>query len=88
LTYDDESHVYTQKLLFPIGEEKKFDELTFKPRLDIETIQNALQGVKSTDADGRILAYISALTGFSKSVIKKMDSEDYGVAQSIAIFFL
>lgn len=88
LTFDSDNHQLIQTLNFEIGEETKIGKITFSPRIQIGAIQRALQGVSAANADGRILAYISALTGVSKAIIEKMDSEDYTVAQSIAIFFL
>ena len=84
----NEDKSFTQKLKFEVGEEIKILELKYRPRLDMSTIHSKLDGVKSSDGDGRVLAYVAALTGQVKSVIKKLDSEDYSVAQSIAIFFL
>ncbi len=54
----------------------------------MSTIHSHLQGVKPSDADGRVGAYIAALTSTPKAVINCLDTEDYGIAQSIAIFFL
>lgn len=75
-------------LNFPIGEEQKIDKLIFKPRLKVGTVHKHLQGVKATDADGRILAYVAALTSTAKAVVEAIDTEDYAVCTSVAIFFL
>jgi hypothetical protein len=75
-----------QILKFPISDE--IDKLVFKPRIKVNTIQVHLQGVKSSDADGRVTAYIAALTSKPKEVIKSMDTEDYSIGKSIAYFFL
>lgn len=83
-----ESNEFVQKLSFPVGEEKIIDSLKYKPRITIGNIQDNMKNVKPGDSDGRISAYIAALTGQPTAVIKKMDSEDYSVAQAIAIFFL
>lgn len=77
-----------QSLIHPIGDEKMISELTYKSRIQIGQIHEYLKNVKPGDADGRIVAYISALTGNTPAVIKKMDTEDYSIAQSIAVFFL
>ena len=78
------------KLKFPVEAENDmgFSELKFRPRLKTETVQKHLQGVKPSDVDGRLTAYIAALTSTPKSSIVKMDSEDTGLASAIAVFFL
>ena len=83
-----EGNELEQTLTFPIGEEQKVLALKYKSRIHIGAIQDYLKNVKSSDSDGRVMAYISALTGVAPAVIKKMDTEDYSIAQSIAIFFL
>lgn len=84
--------VLVQELSFPIGEDGKdtmaVKTLEFKPRLKISTVHNHLQGVKSTDADGRVHAYVAALTSKPKDLIRAMDTEDFSTSQAIAIFFL
>lgn len=77
-----------QVLKFPTEGEMPVTKMEYAPRLKVSTIHEKLQGVKSTDADGRICAYIAALTNNPKNVVKAMDTEDYGVAQAVAIFFL
>ena len=80
-----------QELKFPIedkGGSTAFKTLEYKPRLNMASIHLHLQGVKSADADGRVCAYVAALTSKPKELIKKLDTEDYGIAQAIAIFFL
>lgn len=86
---DDKSFV--QKLNFPLGEEGKeatITTLTYKPRIKVQTVQVCLQGIKPADADGRVCGYISALTGTDRNIIKQLDTEDYSIGESIAIFFL
>lgn len=80
---DDKSVEHTLK--FAIGDLTK---VSYKPRLQMNSIHVHMQGVKSTDADGRVVAYIAALTSQAKEMIKKFDTEDFDVAQSIAIFFI
>lgn len=75
-------------LRFPIGEKTPVAKIDFKPRLKMKTITDHLQGVKATDFDGRVVAYISALTNQTKTIIGDMDTEDFGLAQSIALFFI
>jgi hypothetical protein len=88
LSVNPEGKELVQILNFPIGEEMKVNKLEYKPRLTVGAVQSHLNGVKATDADGRIIAYIAALTSQPKELIKKMDTEDNGLAQSIAVFFL
>ncbi len=88
LSIDATTKEITQVLKFPLDGEIPVKELKYKPRVNIGTIQAHLQGVKATDADGRILAYIAALTGSVKAVIKNLDTEDHAIGQSIALFFI
>ena len=83
---DDCTLVHTLK--FPTDGELSIKVLEYKPRIKMETIQVHLQGVKAADADGRVNAYIAALTSKPKDLIKKLDTEDYSICQSVAIFFL
>lgn len=85
---DDKTFTLVYELREPIGSDSKISKLEFKPRLKMGVIHQHLQGVKPSDADGRVCAYIAALTSTTKSVLSQMDSEDYAVPQSIAIFFL
>jgi len=84
----NENKVFIHELLTPIGSEAKITKLEFAPRISIGSVHKHLEGVKSDSVDGRILAYVAALTSNTKDVIKKLDTEDYGICQSIAIFFL
>lgn len=90
LVLDSETKILKQTLRFPIGEDKDVavSVLEFKPRLKVSTVHAHLQGVKSTDADGRLCAYMAALTSKPKELLKAMDTEDYNVGMGIAIFFL
>lgn len=88
LSVNPDTKELIQTLNFPIGDEMKVSKLEFKPRLTVGSVQSHLNGVKATDADGRIIAYVAALTSQPKELIKKLDTEDNSVAQSIAIFFL
>lgn len=88
LEINPETKNITQNLDFPIGSEMKVSKLEYKPRLTVGEIQSHMGGVKATDADGRITAYVAALTNQPKELIKKLDTEDNSIAQSIAIFFL
>lgn len=91
LTLNDDK-TFVQSLNFPIGVgekgEEKITSLSYKPRLKVQTVQVCLQGIKASDADGRVCGYISALTGTDRNIIKQLDTEDYSIGESIAIFFL
>lgn len=91
LAYDSDSKVLSYKLKFPLEDESgsyTLSNLDFKYRLTSNDLAPYLKGVKPTDADGRLAAYICALTGKAGGYIKKLDTEDLSVAQSIAVFFL
>ena len=84
----NENNSFTHTLKFPIGENGQITKLEYKPRLEVKEIQLQMQGIKSTDLHGMILSYVSALTGKAKGIVSAMDSEDYTIAQGIAIFFM
>ncbi len=86
-----EDKTFVHALKFPIEStdgKPAFETFEYKPRLKMETIHLHLQNVKAGDADGRVCAYVAALTSKSKDIVKKLDTEDYSIAQAIAIFFL
>jgi hypothetical protein len=85
----NEDKTFTHNLSLPISSgDTPIASLTYKPRLTVGAVHAAMQGVKADNADGRILAYVAALSGQPKGVIAHIDTEDYGVCQAIAIFFL
>lgn len=84
----DEQMVFVHTLKFPLMNEQPVKELSYKPRLSVLDIHSKLEGVKSSDADGRVLAYVAALAGKPRQIIKSLDSEDYAISQALAIFFL
>lgn len=63
-------------------------KLDFKPRLQLRQVQPRLKEVKAGDGDGRIMAYLSALTGKNTGVLGLMDTVDYTACSNIVIFFL
>jgi hypothetical protein len=77
--------IITQKLNFPVD---GVSELVYKLRLEVRDARKRLEAVSSGDADGRITAYISALTGKSMGQIGLLDTVDYSMAQNMAVFFL
>lgn len=88
LVLNPETKVFTYQLRSPIGNGEAVKSLNFKPRLKVSAVQNHLRGVKATDADGRILAYVCALTSQNSEIIKDMETHDYSVCRDITVFFL
>ncbi len=83
-----EDCVFIQKLNFPIKGEIVTSELKYMARSDVSTINSNLRGVKADNPDGRVVAYIAALTQNPKGLIEALDTSDYKVGQSIAVFFI
>jgi len=79
---------FTQKLLFPIGEGEAVKELTYKPRINGVMLAPCLTGVKASDGDARVVAYLQCLTGEAKQILKSLDPADSRIANSIVVFFL
>jgi hypothetical protein len=88
LKLNPETFVFTHTLLEPESVNNEIKELTYKPRLNDKMLKPYLNGVKTTDAEGRLLAYVSALTGQVKGVLESLDSADKKIMLSIAVFFL
>lgn len=86
LMYDDKTHVLTHTLINP-PEDAPVKEMKYKHRIRPIDVEPYLKGVSPTDADGRVRAWIQALTGQPMNVVRKLDTEDYSLAQSIALFF-
>lgn len=77
------------KLLFPTNDGEGISVLNFKNRLTVGERQATTKGVAANDAEGRLIAYIAALTDQPAGVIKKLESgEDYERASAIAVYFL
>lgn len=75
-------------LKFPIKEEIETNELKYKPRIAVKAVHQQMVGVKADNVDARIMAYVAVLTGKAKGVLANLDSEDYSICTSIAVFFL
>jgi|TARA_R110001599_G_scaffold341931_1_gene563270 hypothetical protein len=84
----NEDDQLVQTLDFPIEAEIRTTNLTYKNRVSVSEMNSKLKGVKSGDVDDRVLRVISAITGKPAGVIGRLDTSDYSVAQSVAIFFL
>lgn len=87
LTISEEMEI-VHELKFPIDEEIKTTELRYKPRIAVKHVHQHMVGVKADNVDGRILAYVAVLTGKPKALLASLDSEDYSICTSIAVFFL
>jgi len=81
----DEDKKLIQDLSFPL---EGVSELVFKPRIQAVDINAALKGIKMNDNNGRVIAYISALTGRPKTLISKLDTEDMSIGNTLAVFFI
>lgn len=85
----NEENEIVQVLKTPIGTgDKQIKEFKYKPRITVGAVQQHLKNIQTSDADGRVVCYIQALTGQSAGMIKGLDSVDYDIAQTIAIFFI
>ena len=47
-----------------------------------------MKGIKNNDSDGRLRAWMSAITGVNKSLLNLLDTNDYSVAEAIVTYFL
>lgn len=91
LKVDEKTLELTHVLDFPITDDEgnpATTELKYKPRITVAEQRSKLKGVKSDDADGRVVALVAAISGRSAGIINKLDMNDYSVAQSVAVFFL
>jgi microcompartment protein CcmL/EutN len=87
----EESGEIVHHLIFPITDEhgnETVKQLRYKLRVNERMLEPYRKGLKAGDNDGRLNAYVCALTGSVKGVIHSLDSEDLGIAQNIALFFL
>lgn len=90
LVLNQDDWKFTHTLLHPFGsdESAKITSLVYRSRLNDKLLKPCVQGVKANDADGRLLAYIAALTDQSRGLLESMDSVDKKIAMAIAVFFL
>ncbi len=80
---------FVQTLLTPVGtDDNSIKTLEYQSRLNRKMVQPYLQGLKTNDGDGRVLAYLAALTGQPKNILNTLDSEDQRIADSIVVFFV
>jgi hypothetical protein len=73
---------------FPVqGEGTNFTKATFKPRMSALERESATKGITAGDGYGRINAIAAELCGTPRGIMKKLDTEDYKIVESIAVFF-
>jgi len=84
ISLDNTTFEINQKLVFKV--DGLIDSLTYKPRMAVGDLNKV--PTKPGDFDGKIAAYIAALTGKGLSHIQKLDTEDYKIGQAIAVFFI
>ena len=84
----DESLVITQNLDFPLGENSEVKQFTYKERITKKEVDDKLSVMKNKDGSASITAYVAALTLQPVGIIDKLDTRDYSISQSIAVFFI
>jgi hypothetical protein len=87
LSVDSEGN-FVHKLMFPTEGDKSITELKYKKRLQERDTRRPLKGVSPTDIEGRMTAYIQALTDETSGIIGALDTYDARIAKSIVVFFL
>jgi len=91
LTLEPDSGMITQKLKFPLKNESgltTLDSLNYKYRLNQKQVKDSSIGLKARDIEGKVAAYIAALTDQSRSIINLLDTEDRKIADAIVTYFL
>ncbi|MBC7486083.1 MAG: hypothetical protein H7282_04975 [Cytophagaceae bacterium] len=84
----DDQGCFTQQIQHTSEDEAAVSVLKYKSRVSARVVEPHLKGVKGSDSDGRILAYMACLTDQPKGVLKALDSSDSRIANSIVVFFL
>tara|TARA_R110000796_G_scaffold166023_1_gene282899 strand:- start:193 stop:618 length:426 start_codon:yes stop_codon:yes gene_type:complete len=87
----DKSHNLVHTLKFPILDEDgkpALSVLTYKPRLMMQEIEQKTQSINMKNTFELLRAYVAALTGVNSGLIKKLDTSDHKISQTIALFFL
>lgn len=88
LVWDDEKKLLKQILQWPVGENEELKSIEYKHRITQGDISARLRNSKSDDAFAVMGVYISAITGQPVAILDKLDSSDYSIAQSVAVFFM
>lgn len=76
------------KLKFPTEGEEPVTKITFKPRIKTGDINTRLKNMKSKDSLNTLLAVISAVTNQPTSLLEKLDTQDMGICNAVAVFFI
>jgi hypothetical protein len=84
----DENKNFIHTLRFPTEGEKSLTTLTYMPRIDIGTLNNRLDKIKSLSINARMLAYGAALTNQTSVLLGKLDTADKKIMEAIIVFFL
>lgn len=79
---------FSQKLIFPIGEELIVSEFNYKARLKVGLMEEHVKSMKNNDMISVTRAYLCALSNQPKEIINEIDTEDYSIASAIAVFFM
>ena len=88
IVFDSETLAITQHLDFPLGEDSSLKTLTYKDRITKKEVDDKLSAMKNKDGSASITAYVAALTLQPVAIIDKLDTRDYSISQSIAVFFI
>lgn len=86
----NEKGEFEQTLKFPGDAPAAVKKMVYKQRILIGDVQHHIKNnkIQLADFDGRINCYIQTLTSAPYAVIAKMESTDYDIMQSIAVFFM
>lgn len=76
-----------QILLHPVGTDGGITEIKYKNRLNDLMLRPYVKNVDADDADGRMTAFMAALSTQPKNVLMSMDGTDKRIAISIVVFF-
>lgn len=88
LIFDKDTKELKLQLAVPLGTNEQIKELTFKARISVGEVHPYLKKIKTGDGDGRLLAYVKALTNETDILIESMDTGDQSLATCIVVFFL
>lgn len=91
LSFSSEDHTLVHTLQVPIENSEGTvvqKEFTYKPRIKVSDIHREMKGIKASDMDARVSAYLSAITGESRNVLIQMDTVDYAISQQLVVFFI
>jgi len=87
ISFGDDGRI-EQLLSHPIGDNADIKKLVYNDRISLQQVRDKLKGLKSNDLDGRVLAYVASATNKPIPLLNKIDTSDWSLAQSIAVFFM